>query len=843
MRRAIVGGGRAMALVGAVVGWGMVAHAAEKAPAALARYIPGDDLVVYAEFAGLDADAAAWKASAVYQVLNRTRTGVMLEALATQLADRALADAPGPKLSGAEFVTLAKHALRSGLVFAINKDPGATKPACVALVARGVGRGPARPIVGRLIDAAVGTDAKAEPTAKPGARRVAIVRAGRGPGWAWWFEGDDLVVSLVDPKGADAIIAALEGKAPNAIDNPTRAALAKDDGGFRPVGLAFFDAAALPALPPKAAALGADGIRRLDFRWGFQGEALVTVTRLVAPAPRRGVLALFDQPTFGAGDLPPMPRGVEGFAVASVDPVKLLDGIEAVAEASDPNGKAMVQQVEQMIAGATGKDLRADLLKHLGPKAAFFAIPSKVSAPTNPLSGAALGLLAPAKVAMVVEVDDVEAFGGVLDDLVKQANAAIKAQAGPDAATAPEFRALKKGRGYTLLGGSGAFVMPLPAGLSPTIVLGRKALALGSTPEAARLALESEGKVPADSPIGKALGRLPKGLTFLSVSDTRASLLPEVVANLPALIQLLSMRGGPMMAMNPRMRMGMGNRGPGGGGLGLKIDPDDIPAPEEIRPFLFPATYCLAVDDEGIKLVSRESFPALNPAAIAPAGVALMLPAVISARSAARRAQSTNNLKQIGLAMHNTHSASNAFPPQATRDTDGKPLLSWRVAILPFLGQQALFNEFHQDEPWDSEHNKTLIEKMPMVYAVPGAKAEPGMTFYQAFAGKGTIYDPDVKGGVTIATVTDGTSNTIAVFEARTAVPWTKPEDLPFDADAKPEAAGADLLKKLGGHFPGGFNALFTDGSVRFIKMSIARQTLRALITRDGGEVISQDAF
>jgi len=839
MRRAIVGGG-AMALWGAVVGWGMVAPAADEAPAALARYIPGDDLVVYAEFAGLDADESGWKASAVYRVLNRTPTGAMLEALATQLGDRALADAPGPKLSGAELVTLTRHALRSGVVFAINKAPGEPKPKCIALVARGVGRGPARPIVGRLIDAAVGADARAEPTAKPGGRRVAVVRPGRGPGWAWWFEGDDLVLILVDPKGADAVIAALDGKASNAVANPTRAALAKTEDGFRPVGLGFFDAAALPALPPKAAALGVDGIRRLDFRWGFQGEALVTVTRLLAPAPRRGILALFDQPTFGAGEIPPLPRGVEGFAVASIDPVKLLDGIAAVAEASDPNGKAMIQQAEQIFQAMTGTRLREDYLKLLGPKIAAYTLPTKVTAPTNPISGAALGLLAPSRVAMVIQVDDPEAFGKVLDDQAAQATRLLKAQAGEDAGSAPPFRALKKGmRGYVMVGGAGTAA--LPAGMAPTIAVGRKYVAFASTPEAARLALEAEGKVPADSPMGKALVRLPKGLMFLSVSDTKTSLLPEVLANLPALINLVNSRGGTMMGIAPPMMRNRGMTGPGGGGLLLKIDPDDLPAPEEIRPYLFPATYAVTVDDSGIRLVSRESFPALNPAALAPAAVAVLLPATVAARSAARRTQSVSNLKQIGLAMHNLHSTNNTFPPQASRDKDGKPLLSWRVAILPFIEQQALFNEFHQDEPWDSEHNKTLLEKMPNVYAVPGAKAEPGMTFYQAFAGKGTIYDPGMKDGVKMQDVTDGTSQTLAVVEASKAVPWTKPEDIPFDAAAKLDDDG--LLKLVGGHFPGGFNVLMTDGSVRFIKMSVNPRVLRALITRDSGEVVSADAF
>ncbi len=78
------------------------------------------------------------------------------------------------------------------------------------------------------------------------------------------------------------------------------------------------------------------------------------------------------------------------------------------------------------------------------------------------------------------------------------------------------------------------------------------------------------------------------------------------------------------------------------------------------------------------------------------------MPAVFASRSAAHRAQCTNNLKQIALAYHNVHSATNTFPPPAIADKDGKPLLSWRVAILPYVEQQELYNKFKLDEPWDS---------------------------------------------------------------------------------------------------------------------------------------------
>jgi len=213
--------------------------------------------------------------------------------------------------------------------------------------------------------------------------------------------------------------------------------------------------------------------------------------------------------------------------------------------------------------------------------------------------------------------------------------------------------------------------------------------------------------------------------------------------------------------------------------------------------------------------------------------VALLLPAVQAAREAARRSQCVNNLKQMGLAMHNYHSANDCFPAAAITDANGRPLLSWRVAILPYIEQEPLYRQFHLDEPWDSPHNITLAARMPRVYACPSdLRNTPGgaTTGYQVILGPKTLFRDDNK-PVGIRDVTDGTSNTLMVVEARRSVTWTKPDDATFDPTV-PNSG-------FGGFHPGGFNALFGDGSVRFLKYSIDPQTLKALTTRDGGEVIS----
>ena len=99
--------------------------------------------------------------------------------------------------------------------------------------------------------------------------------------------------------------------------------------------------------------------------------------------------------------------------------------------------------------------------------------------------------------------------------------------------------------------------------------------------------------------------------------------------------------------------------------------------------------------------------------------IGLLLPAVQRVREAAARIQCANNLHQIGIAAHAYHDAFNSFPPAAITSKEGRPLLSWRVALLPHLDEGALYNEFHLNEPWDSAHNSKLIARMPAVYRCP----------------------------------------------------------------------------------------------------------------------------
>jgi hypothetical protein len=204
---------------------------------------------------------------------------------------------------------------------------------------------------------------------------------------------------------------------------------------------------------------------------------------------------------------------------------------------------------------------------------------------------------------------------------------------------------------------------------------------------------------------------------------------------------------------------------------------------------------------------------------------ALLTQGAAQAIAARGRVESSNNLKQIAIALHNLHDVEHRFGHYIT-DPGGKPLLSWRVAILPYLEEVELYKQFRLDEAWDSPHSKKLIEKMPKVYAPIGVKTKtPHTTFYQGFSGPNTVFGNPR--GVSIGHIHDGTSNTFMVVEAGEGVVWTRPQDIPYDPK-KP-------LPKLGGLFSDGFHAALCDASVQFIRRDADEEMLRrAIIINDG---------
>jgi hypothetical protein len=201
------------------------------------------------------------------------------------------------------------------------------------------------------------------------------------------------------------------------------------------------------------------------------------------------------------------------------------------------------------------------------------------------------------------------------------------------------------------------------------------------------------------------------------------------------------------------------------------------------------------------------------------------------------RPLSLNNLKQIALAFHNYHDVYKTFPAAVQTGPKQVPR-SWRVTILPFLENLPLYQKYRQDEPWDSAHNKALLAEIPEVFRSPRAPANSTNTAYSGFSppddsaspAKVLQFAPALGGtrGINMAQITDGTSNTLLVVEANLEVPWTKPEDIPFD-ESRP-------VPFLGGIHQAGFCAALCDGSAGFIPDAYDRDMLKRLIGRSDGQ-------
>lgn len=207
-----------------------------------------------------------------------------------------------------------------------------------------------------------------------------------------------------------------------------------------------------------------------------------------------------------------------------------------------------------------------------------------------------------------------------------------------------------------------------------------------------------------------------------------------------------------------------------------------------------------------------------------------------------RRIRSMNNLKVIGIAVHEYYGKHKSFPPGGTFDRIGRPLHGWQATLLPFIDQQDLYDRIDLEVPWDDARNRLAYQTPVSRYLNPrGYDEEPprdGAGYPLGFyAGNARVIGGDARRS--IADFTDGTSNTIMAGEVGAKFrPWGDPthwRDPALGINRSPDG--------FGGPFPGGANLLFADGSVRFVKDTTDPRVLRALATPDGGETVKADSY
>ncbi len=566
----------------------------------LARFVPKENLVVYLEFAGLDAHEAAWKNTSSYKMLTETTLGEMLGAVSEQLLDKVMNFIPGHRLSGSEIVSLIKHSARSGWVVALNADSKAGSGFRGTFVLRGGANKENRPLTSRLMGWVMGS-AKPKVEKKEGRNLVVVPAAGAATpaagagGWAWWAEKNDLVVGFMDPSSADSIIATLDGKTPSAVEHAVIKELAQPEGKLEPVCFGFAEPA-----PAAGGSTGSStflhslksewGADRVDLRWGFEGDALVSVVRLVAAKPRKGALAVFDGATFNKTSLLPLPEQIDSFIETSVSLRHLVESIKQMAPSSAV--KDQIDEIAESIRGAGAIDLEKDLLAHLGPKmVAYLGTGRSATTNDDSLESALKNGWSPTamisamqsqfpKLTIVAEVKNPEAFSKALDGVIVALNGELKIQA-IDKANEERKEAEKKdaggagrGPGGRAAGGGGGdrtksrrsvqpprflltptagkakvYILTTPSGsplhlgptsFRPTIELDGDHVVFAVSPEAARNALAAvrrkDWKPPDD--LAKVFEGLADNLVLLAVNDVTDTL-PPLLASLPGTLQTM----------------------------------------------------------------------------------------------------------------------------------------------------------------------------------------------------------------------------------------------------------------------------------------------------------------
>ena len=220
-------------------------------------------------------------------------------------------------------------------------------------------------------------------------------------------------------------------------------------------------------------------------------------------------------------------------------------------------------------------------------------------------------------------------------------------------------------------------------------------------------------------------------------------------------------------------------------------------------------------------------------------GLFLLLPAVQQAREAARRSSCKNNLKQIALGIHNYHDMHHSFPPAYLTDKNGTPRHSWRVLLLKSMGpeEQALFNAYRFDEPWNGPNNSRLADRMPDCYRCPSATQGAPYTHYVVVVGPGTMF-PGAEARK-IRDVRDGMSQTAMVVESVKAVHWMAPDDISTEEFFNTiRAAGPN-----GSHHVNSFHIVRADGTIANVPMEPDEAVLNAMLTISGQEDVRNDRY
>ncbi|WP_437187957.1 DUF1559 domain-containing protein [Planctomicrobium sp. SH668] len=667
----------------------------------------------------------------------------------------------------------------------------------------------------------------------------------------WWQEGKDLI--LVG--GINAIAKTMEvvdGNVPNLTTTDLWAKYGNYEGDFEVTQAGWIDVSALREkfgnsplpIPPKEGGdphtldeileiLGLQSLDSIVAINGSRGEALWSEVIIDAPGERTGLLSLMNQKSFTLNDLPPIPLHNAGVYAASFNlgsafdtAVDVAKKITEIAPDGDPED---VDQLLADLSNQTSIDI-AGLFHSFGSLHCLYSDSAQ-----GPFGLGSIVLL---------QVEDSETVSSSLKTLFSLIEREVNRQS-----RFPMSTVVSEEDERTTL----RLSLPELPVFSPTFSVGEDWLIIGLNPQSVNAqVLRLNDSLPSwdiEEDLSETMELLPGEFTSISVVDPKP-IYNTLLGSLPSIFNISELGLKSSRSVPPDWT--------------FPINISDIPPSEVVTQSLFHNVSVTTLDENGTHLYSRQSLPAIpfpgssNPAiGVGSTGVlvALLLPAVQQAREAARRSQSKNNLKQIGLALHLYHDTHGWFP-QGTipnDDLDPEERLSWLVLILPFIEQSNVYNRIDQSESWDSDENEApLANSIPVLtnpsHAIP-AKDKYGTTSYIGIAGLGEDGPNEPvtskKAGIfgynrvtKLSDIRDGSSNTVMVSDTSTPSRWGEGGAAtirPFTQ--QPYINGPD---GIGSPHKGGANFAFADGAVRFISENIDAKTMEALTTINGGEVIGE---
>jgi hypothetical protein len=555
--------------------------------------------------------------------------------------------------------------------------------------------------------------------------------------------------------------------------------------------------------------LGLAQIKSVASVTGLDDTGCVTRTHLAFTGKPKGLLAIFDAAPLTRSNLKAIPKDA-AFALAA-----RLDAAKLYKELVETTGRIEPRAQQELLGGVSEFEkqmkvkLYDDLLQSLGDTWRIYASPSE-------------GNLVFTGLTAVVDIRDQKRLVAanaklVLGSLMSGMAGAVKGQGGR---SQPLIRRIKCGEHgeqtiFNLTPTSD--FMPF----SPSWCITENEMVFALYPQNVKAYLERAKDIGAES-----------------LADV-AAVNAQVEENKPIAVSYLDTPAAFKLAY-PIVQVFLAIASSEMGRGGPVLDSTLLPPAPSIGRHLRPSVTSVSLAEDGVVLESHQTLP------IGGVGGLTVLPALmwfwVAPMPGAPRLgvgmlptqmiTSINNMKQLGLGLLNYHDTMNAFPATAAGQKPKQPPVSWRVLILPYVEQDALYKQYHFDEPWDSENNKKLIPLVPKVFSTPGSKkAADGKTNYLAVVGDAYALAADK--GHRLAMFTDGTSNTILLVEAsdEKAVPWTKPED--FTPDKTKPITGLVGLRR------GAFLALAADGAGHVVPGDVDAATLNALFTRAGGEPVS----